>query len=378
MELVIGKKSLEQMTGLAQGVVPKRTTKPILMHILLEADSVKGLSISATDEELSFSGTVETQVVQPGSIAVSAKDLHDVVKRFPDKDIHLSVNPEESLLELKSGRIKFGLQTLPAEEFPGLPEINPENSYSFPVEKWSWLSDRTLFAVSQEETRYYLGGVYMECQESMLRGVATDGHRLALAELEAPEGFVLEEGRILPRKLLTELRKMIDKKEGDLQFGFQDKRVIFHHGLLTLSSLLVEGTFPDYRQVVPDNSSISCRVLRKDLFDGLQRISLMSPDKTGGVRFQSEGRQLVISSQQVGRGQGKEEVEIQEGGGEIEAGFNANYFIDAMKVLETEQVLLEFNDHLSPCVLKPFVDDSEDKEEGGQMHHLNVIMPMRL
>lgn len=377
MQLLIGRNSLLKLVSIAQSVVPKKSTKPILTHLMLEANA-KGLTISATDEELSFSGTTEAQIEIGGQTTVSAKDLYDVVRNFPAQPIELIYHADQGQLEIKSDRIEFRLHTLPSEEFPKWPELNPETSYQFPVDSLLEVVDRTIFAVSYEETRYYLGGVYFECEEGgNLRAVATDGHRLALAESVPPENFTLNPGQILPRKLLNELRKTLDPKQGEAYIGFQDKRVLFQHGNHTLVSMLVEGSFPDYRQVVPKSPNIQCRVGRTELLDALRRISLLSPDKTGGVRFQVTPSLLRISSQHSGRGEASQEVEIREGGGEVEVGFNANYFVDALQVIETSDVLLEFTNHLSPCLLRPYYE-VEEEDEKAKLPHLNVIMPMRL
>ncbi len=378
MRLLIGQPSLQKIIAIAQSVVPRRTTKPILTNLLLEADPERGLTVSATDDELSFVGSTEAQVEESGQIAVTAKDLYDVVRNLPEQPIELIGHSEDNQVELKCGSIDFHLQTMPAEEFPSLPQIQPESSYTYTASELLRLIDRTIFAVSQEETRYYLGGVFMECKENEpLRAVATDGHRLALAEGPAPIGFELSPGQILPRKLLGELRKVLEAKHGDVTFGFQDRRVIFKYGPQTLMSLLVEGSFPDYRQVVPKAPNITCRVQRVVLLDALRRISLLSPEKTGGVRFTLEDRKLTLSSQHTGRGKGKQEVEVREGGGELEVGFNARYFIDALQVIDTADVLLELTNHLSPCLLRPFHDDT-DEADSSPSTQINVVMPMRL
>lgn len=379
MRLLIGQASLLKVVAIAQGVVPRRTTKTILTNLLLQADPDKGLTITATDEELSFVGTTEAQVDQAGQIAVAAKDLFDVVRNLPEKTIELIEKTEENMVELRCGSIDFHLQTMPSDEFPTIPMIEPASSFSYSASELARLIDRTIFAVSQEETRYYLGGVFLECKAGeALRAVATDGHRLALAEAPPPVGgFVLSPGQILPRKLLGELRKVLEAKPGDVRFGFQDRRVMFQYGPQTLISMLVEGSFPDYRQVVPKSPNTTCRVGRVELLEALRRISLLSPEKTGGVRFALEDRRLVLSSQHTGRGKGKQEVEVREGGGNLEVGFNAKYFIDALQAMDTADVLLELTNHLSPCLLRPYHDD-RNEEGAPPSTQINVVMPMRL
>ncbi|MCB9641178.1 MAG: DNA polymerase III subunit beta [Myxococcales bacterium] len=381
MRLLIGCKPLLKVVQIAQSVVPKKTSRPILTHLRLKATAERGLEVTATDEELTFQAITEAQVEIPGEITVAARDIYEIVRNMPDEPLRLEVLEDKGQLELSTGdhRIEFQLHTLAASDFPDVEGISPEHTYAYKVEDLLQLVDRTVFAVSQDEARYYLGGVFLECHEGEnIRAVATDGHRLALAEGSPPEKFVLSPGKILPRKMLGELRKMLDTRQGEVRFGFQDKKVTFQHGPQTLTSLLVEGSFPDYRQVIPRSPSIVCRVARVELLEALRRISLLSPDKTGGVRVQITEDALQISSQHTGRGQAKEEVRLREGGGDIEIGFNASYFIDALNVIDTADVLLEFTNYLSPCLLKPYFDEASEQEKGKSHPHLNVIMPMRL
>jgi DNA polymerase-3 subunit beta len=345
----------------------------------LEADENRGLTVLATDEEMSFIGTTEAQIEQEGRIVVSARDFYDVVRNLPDQQpVDCKWQPEENQFAIRSGAIDFSLQTLPAEEYPDFPKINPEMNYVYSAADLLALIEKTLFAVSQEEARYYLGGVYFECQNGeALRAVATDGHRLALAEGPAPQGFTLSPGQILPRKLLGELRKIIESKQGDISFGFHDRRVVFQYGNQTLLSMLVEGSFPDYRQVVPRSIQVACRVERVELLEALKRISIISPDKSGGVRFTLEDRRLTLSSQHSGRGKGKQEVRVREGGGNLEVGFNARYFIDALQVIDTADVLLEMTNHLSPCIVRPHCEKN-DESNRANFSQINVVMPMRL
>jgi DNA polymerase-3 subunit beta len=385
MRFLIGQSSLQKLVTVAQGVVPRRSSKPILMHLLLEADRATGLTISATDEELAFVGKVEAQVERAGRVAVSARDLYDIVRNLPDQPVELRLpaaddddDDDDAALNIRCGAITYQLQTMPADEYPQCPQLHPAYSYDYAASELAALIDRTLFATSQEETRFYLGGVYLECNGGEpMRAVATDGHRLALAEAPAPAGFKLSPGQILPRKLLTELRKVLETKQGDVRFGFQDRRVLFSFGSYTLISLLVDGTFPDYRQIIPRSSSISLRIPRIELLDATKRISLLSPEKMGSVRFSLADRTLTLSSKHSGRGKGKQEVEVREGSGTLEAAFNAKYLVDALQVIDTADVLLELTSHLTPCLVRPYHEPVDDAPTPPPAQ-LNIVMPMRL
>jgi DNA polymerase-3 subunit beta len=383
MELVIERDALLKLTTLAQGVVPKKSTKPILNHMLMSADPEKGLTVTATDEQLSSQGAEDADVQEPGQACVSAQDLHSIVRNLPPGPVKLLHHSGQEQLEINSARINFKLHTLPADEFPEFQALNPDTIFRYPVKDLLTLVENTSYAVSQDESRYYLGGVYVECRsEEPLRAVSTDGHRLALSEAEPPEGFQLQPGQILPRKLLNELPKMLDDRKGTVEFGFEGSRVMFTNGRQTLNSLLIDGTFPDYRPVIPRKPKLSCRVGRVELLNALRRVSLLSPDKMGGVRIEVDDRLLKISSQHSGRGTGHQVVDILEGGGALEIGFNAVFFVDALNVINHADVWLEFTDKQNPCLLRPHIEPeteegAEEPEDNGHLF-LNVIMPMRL
>jgi DNA polymerase III subunit beta len=388
MEIQIAQKEFLKALYIAQGVVEKRPTRPILANLLLEAHPDKGLTLSATDLEISLSTTLEAEILQEGSTTVSARDLYDVVRKLPEQPLRLGTEEENTSVTIHCGRIFFRLHTLPAEEYPELPETEMQGQFNYRAEHFFSLIEHTLFAVATDESRYYLGGVFLELKPGEnLRTVATDGHRLALAEHTAPEDFLLPEGVILPRKVLSELRKALSdllkpsesREELQITIGFQNNHVVFRYGSTTLLSLLVEGNFPDYQQVLPASPSHHCRVRRTELLEALKRVSVISQEKSWGIRLALTPKTIVISSQNAGRGEGRQEVEVIEGGGEMEIGFNAHYLIDVLQILKTDEVLLDLTDTLSPCILRPYYDEGEAESKPPVPNRfVSVVMPMRI
>lgn len=381
MRVSVTKDRLLDPLSLAASVVPKKTSRPILLHVLLSVGD-DGLTVRATDEEQSVSyliETVEGAERRNGACAVAARDFRDIVAALKTGPISLALNEEKLEITQDEGRIRFELHTLSAMDFPDLP--------TWKEERWVRLEPSALvrqietvsYAVSQDEARYYLGGVYVEedvgTKGRLCRFVATDGHRLALSQIdEVPAGF--PDRKIIPARLIAGLKKFLSG-QNEVFVAAQDKRIAFRIEGATLESLFVEGSYPDYRQVIPRTPSITCRVNRQELLFALRRIVLLTPDKTGGCLFRLGGDGLQISSKHTGRGQAKEEIRLLEGGGEIEIGFDAKYWIDALGVLDTEQVELAFTNYLSPCVIRSVVKDETDTTQTLPVP-LAVVMPMRL
>lgn len=386
MDLLIQQETLLALVHAAAKVSPKTSPKPILTHLLLEATD--SLTVTATDQELTYVSSVPAQIEISGAVVVPAQDLLKVVQSFPKSvSVHLQhVSPDHAdamhRLELRSGPIYFSLNTLPAEEFPALPDMRPEELVSYTPDTLLRLLTHTSYAMSMEENRYYLGGVHLEqCDDgpvSVLRTTATDGHRLALSQAVARDPLPTEKGVILSRKLVVALQDALGRFSGALvSFGFQDslRRLTVRLGDTTLSGLLVDGSFPDYQQVIPKKTTIHCVAERVPLMEALRRISLMSPEKTGGVRWCLDHNELTLSSQHTSRGKGKQVLKV-EGDGELEVGYNAVYLVQALESLGTQQVRLSFTNHLSPCRIDPVCDETEDTPPMG--HVFGVVMPIRL
>jgi len=375
MELKIAVQELARALARSQGIVEKKSTMPILSHVLLEARKSGELAVSATDLDVSVSGVHPAEVVREGGVAVSARHLFDIVKALPEATVSLK-KAQNNYLEVKSGPADFRIVGLAAEDFPALPKFEKVPFVPVEPETLLGLIERTAFAVSSDETRYNLNGVFFEPVSGAVRLVATDGHRLSMADAPVEGDFKLKKGVILPKKGIFELRKLLgeamegpeDKPKGEL--GFAENSAIFRRPGVVLVMRLIEGAFPDYRQVIPKAGEKVVEVGRERLLQTLRRVSLLSSEKSNAVKLELAKGNLRLAAQNPDLGEAKEDVPVEYAGEGLKIGFNARYLIDVLGVLACEDVRLELADDLSPGVVKP-------KGEGAD-HFTAVIMPMRI
>lgn len=375
MELKIATQELARALARSQGIVEKKSTMPILSHVLLEAKKGDELHVSATDLDIAVSGEHKCEVLKEGGVAVSAKHLYEIVKSLPEVSVTLK-KAANNYLEVRSGQAEFRIVGLPAEDFPALPRFDKVPFVSVDSQILLGLIDRTAFAVSSDETRYNLNGVFFEPAEGCIRLVATDGHRLTLAESSISGDFRLKKGVILPKKGLSELRKLLseagesgeEKAQSDL--GFVESSAIFRRPGVVLVMRLIEGVFPDYRQVIPKAGDKVITLGRQRFLDTLKRVSLLSSDKAHAVKLELAQSSLRVLSQNPDLGEAKEEVPVDYQGEPLKIGFNARYLTDVLQVLITDDVTLEMADDLSPCIVRPAGDTAAA--------YTAVIMPMRV
>lgn len=376
MELKIDAAVLARALGRSQGIVEKKSTMPILSHVLIEARGAKTLHVSATDLDVSISSEHECEVMKEGALAVSAKHLYEIVRSLPDKTVSLK-KAHNNYLEIRSGPSEFRIVGLPSDDFPVLPRFEKVPFVSIDPASLLDQIDRTFFAVSSDETRYNLNGVFFEPAHGALRLVATDGHRLALCERAAPGDFALKRGVILPRKGLHELKKLLleatesgeEKPEGRL--GFVENAAIFGRPGVVLAMRLIEGMFPDYKQVIPKQGTTFVKVGRDALLATLRRVSLLSSDKAHAVKLEVEGNAMKVLSQNPDLGEAREEMTVEYNGSPLKIGFNARYLTDVLSVVKSDDVLLEMENDLSPGVVK----GADSEKDGG---FTAVVMPMRI
>jgi DNA polymerase III subunit beta len=373
MELKIGVQELSRALSRSLGIVEKKSTMPILSHVLLEAKKGDRLHVSATDLDVSVSGEHPCEVLKEGAVAVGAKYLHDIVRSLPEATATLR-KAQNNYLEVKSGSAEFRIVGLPAEDFPALPRF--EKLALLPVEPSVILDmiEKTQFAVSTDETRYNLNGVYFEPAQGEMRMVATDGHRLSLSVKPFDGDFGLKKGVILPKKGLAELRKLLGEaleggeEKPQAKLGFVENSAIFQRPGVVLVMRLIEGAFPDYRQVIPKAGDKTLTLGRARFLDTLRRVSLLSSDKAHAVKLELGKGTLRVLSQNPDLGEAKEELPVTYEGEALRIGFNARYLTDVLQVLAAADVLLELADDLSPGVLRP----------EGEQGYTAVIMPMRI
>jgi DNA polymerase-3 subunit beta len=376
MELKIATSELSKALGRSQGIVEKKSTMPILSHVLLEAKKAQ-LVVSATDLDLAVSSDHEQgcEILKEGSLAVSARHLYDIVRALPEQQVTLK-KAHNNYLEVKSGPSEFRIVGLPAEDFPALPRFEKVPFADVDPGQLLDMIERTFFAVSTDETRYNLNGVYFEPSAEALRLVATDGHRLSLVESKMGATFGLKRGVILPKKGLHELRKLLaeaaeaGEDKGETKLGFVENSAIVRRPGVILSMRLIEGLFPDYRQVIPKAGEKIVKLGRARLLETLRRISLLSTDKAHAVKLELAKGTLRVLSQNPDLGEAKEEVPIEYEGEPLKIGFNARYLIDVLGILKSADVLLELADDLSPGVLR----GADDADQG----YTAVVMPMRI
>lgn len=381
MELRISVAELSRVVSLAQGVVQRKNTMPVLSHVLLDAGTDGAgngrLQLTATDLDVGIKASRPCEVSSPGAVTIPARALADMVRVLPGPDVVLKRLPNQHV-EVKSGRTKARLMALSADEFPSLPSYEAASFVSIDQTLLVNMVDKTLYAASQDETRYNLNGVYFEppsSPEGPLTMVATDGHRLVRVErtFAGAADFKLRGPVILPRKGLSELKRVLEGS-GDadgpqmVELGFHDNHAVVRKGSTVLGMRLVEGQFPDYKQVIPKLADKIVRVAQKDLVDSLKRVSVLAQDKMQPVKLVLSKDQLVVSCTNPETGEISDDVPVEYAGATIEVAFNARYLVEALASLDDKNVLLKVTDNLSPGLLVG-VDEPR---------HLCVVMPMRL
>ncbi len=357
---------LEFLNELApmQGIVERRTTIPVLSHLLLRAADER-LSVAATDLEVSLTSWCRAEVKEEGAIAIQAKKLLEIIRASAGDEVTLRID-QEGVLTISVGRSLFKIRGLPAEDFPTLPNIEDEKPVRIPFPTFRVMISKIFFAISSEDSRFQLSGALMKLEEDVLALVATDGHRLALVEAGI-EGLGESEGALVPRKALQELLRV----EGeDLSFRKSEHHLSFAVGRRQLICRILEGTFPDYERVISKDNDKHVLMDRKALADVIHRVSLLTGDRARAIKMELESGQMVFSAANPDLGEAREEVPCEYEGDTISLGVNPDYFGQFLSATETERVRLELKDENSQCVAYPV--DGVDKR------YVCVIMPIRL
>ncbi|MFL5434313.1 MAG: DNA polymerase III subunit beta [Myxococcales bacterium] len=377
MELQIGIDEFSRALYRAQGSVEKKSTMPLLASVLLEATDADGqgrLRVSAFDLEIGVTGTHPAEVMKAGSVALKHKELYDIIRALPEKTAVLR-REANNRVRITSGTAEFNIVGQPAEDYPPFPRA--EKVSLVPVDPGQLLEmiEKTQFAISADETRHNLNGVYFETAQGNIRMVATDGHRLALIERPAPGNFNLKKGVIVPRKGLLELKRLLEEDhEGPCELGFTETSGVFQRGDVQMVMRLIDGIFPDYMQVIPKEADRTLTVDRPRLLDTLRRMSILSSDRTtNAVKFELGKDTLKVTSQNPDLGDAKEEIPVTYAGTALQIGFNARYLMDVLTVVDSAQMDVELCDELSPGVLKP-----TGQAAGVASRYTAVIMPMRI
>lgn len=370
MEFKIERNSFAESLGWIQTVVEKKSTMPILSHALLEAEGSR-LTLSTTDLEVAAYDQIRAEVTKPGKIAVPARQLYDIVKELPDSVIHLK-KLENNWIQIKCAKSQYKLVGLDGNEFPKKLEANNGAEIQLDVKTVLEMLDKTAFAVSADEARYNLNGIFWETLteggKNTLRMVATDGHRLSIVDRALEKKATLSKGVIVPKKGVGELRRLLNDQEENFRMVLDEKHVRVDFGNKTLVMRLIDGQFPQYNQVIPKKLGKVATLDKNSLTQALRRISVVTNNRTRGVKFSISPGNMEISTHNADLGEAKEELAAQYKGPAFEIGFNAQYFLDALSVIEDESVVFQLGDEVSPCLIQ----SEKDK------NFTHVIMPMRL
>lgn len=371
MKVTIERSTFLKALGHVQSVVERRNTIPILSNVLMQAEG-GALALTATDLDIEISEHTPADVETPGAITASALTLYEIVRRLPDgAQVHLDTEGEGGQLKLFAGKSEFNLAVLPDQDFPTLTADQGGVQFTMPAQDLKRLIDKTRFAMSQEETRYYLNGVYFHAvtgDENSLRGVATDGHRLARFDTSLPDGAADIPGVIIPRKAVTELRRLLDDADESVEVTVSEAKIRFVFNEVTLTSKLIDGTFPDYARVIPQGNDKKMKLDNADFAKAVDRVSTVSADKTKSVKLVLAADKMRLIVNNPDTGSALEELGVDYGADEMEIGFNAKYLLDVAMQIDGKSAVFHFSDPSSPTI----ITDEEDTSA------LYVLMPLRV
>jgi DNA polymerase-3 subunit beta len=372
MRLTIERSALLKALNHVQSVVERRNTIPILSNVLISAqdDSVR---LTATDLDIEISEAAPAKVERPGATSVAAHMLYEFVRRLPDgAQVKFDLAGEDPRLIIWAGSARLKLAVLPPSDFPLMPVDALATRFSVEPNDLIRLIDKTRFAISTEETRYYLNGIYLHTVAngagSVLRGVATDGHRLALADSPAPEGAAGMPGVIVPRKTIQELRRLLDDAAGDVEVAVSEQKIRFAVGDAVLTSKLIDGSFPPYDRVIPKSNAKILKVENKAFAAAVDRVATISAERSRSVRMALDGDKLTLTVNNPDAGLATEDLQAEYDSDPLEIGFNARFLLDVANQIEGDEAQFEFNDSGSPTLVR----------DGADEHALYVLMPLRV
>lgn len=372
MKVIAERAALLKSLSHVQSVVERRNTIPILSNLLLRAEEGR-LSMTATDLDIEAVESLDAKVEEAGSITISAQTLYEIVRKLPDgAEVSLNLNTEDGRISVSAGRSRFALATLPAEDFPVMPSSDYSQQFEMTAGDLRKLFEKTRFAISTEETRYYLNGVYLhvngEGDAARLRAVATDGHRLARIDMPLPVGAAEAPGVIVPRKTVNELVKMLDDDDAVAQVSVSETKIRIACGRIVLTSKVIDGQFPDYTRVIPSNNDKRLEADAAQFARAVDRVATVSSEKSRAVKLTLEEDKLTLSVNAPDSGTADEEMLVAYANDPITIGFNAKYLLEIAGQIERENAVFEFSDPGSPTLVR----------EGGDDTAIYVVMPMRV
>ena len=372
MKLTIERAALLKALNHVQSVVERRNTIPILSNVKLEGREGQ-VTLNATDMDLDIVEGVAAEVTRSGATTAPAHTLYEIIRKLPEgSQVEIEQGGDDGQLTLRSGRSKFVMAALPVDDFPLMSGGELPHSFLLAAEELKALIDRTRFAISNEETRYYLNGIYLHAATSggvqVLRAVATDGHRLARVEVPLPEGATGMPGVIVPRKTVAELRKLLDETTQQVTVSLSETKIRFAFDNAVVTSKLIDGTFPDYERVIPADNDKVLEVDCRALAQAVDRVSAISTEKSRAIKLSVEKGGLTLSASSLENGSAVEELEAAYDSGPIEIGFNSRYLMEILAQIEGDAARFSMADSGSPTVVREVADDSA----------VYVLMPMRV
>ena len=375
MEIKANSSDLLKALNHIHGIVEVRHTLPILSNIVILAENNE-LSLSSTNLDIFCSDKINAEIVTSGEISVPAITFFEIVKRLPSgSDVILSMADEDTELVLKCGRSKFNLSTLKTEDFPILSDKDLSTNFVISADELSRMIDKTKFAISNEETRYYLNGIFFHKAESnsikFLRAVATDGHRLAQYDIPLPQGADEITGIIIPKKTVFELRKVLDDADGDVSVSLNENKIKFSFNNLKIISKVIDGTFPDYTKVIPQNNDKKFKTNNSELKNAIDRVSAVAINeetKSKAIKLTIENNKLNLSVESQSKGSAKEEIDISYNNEKVDIGFNSRYLLDICNEVDGDEIDVNLLDSISPAIILDKTDENL----------FFVLMPMRI
>jgi DNA polymerase III subunit beta len=370
MKATIERATLLKALGHVQSVVERRNTIPILSNVLIEANADGSIRLMATDLDLQINESVEAQVETAGATTVSAHTLFDIARKLPEGS-QVSLAAADGKMQVNAGRARFNLQTLPRDDFPVIAEGELPTKFELPATTLKEIIDKTRFAISTEETRYYLNGIFWHVTDDaqpVLKAAATDGHRLARMTVARPDGAAGMPDIIIPRKCIGELRKLLDEIEGSVEISLSASKIRFGLGTAVLTSKLIDGTFPDYSRVIPTGNDKILRIDPHSFMEGVDRVATIASEKTRAVKMALETDKITLSVTSPENGTAAEEVPGDYKSEGFEIGFNARYLMDILAQVSGDTVEVHLADAAAPTLIR----------ENDKASALYVLMPMRV
>jgi DNA polymerase-3 subunit beta len=372
MKVTVERAELLKSLSHMHRVVERRNTIPILANVLVRAEK-STLHLKATDLDLEVIERIAAEVSPGGATTVPAHMFYEIARKLPEgSQVVLEATGDRAVLSIRAGRSRFTLQTLPESDFPDLAAGDMSHKFKLAAAELKRLIDKTQFAISTEETRYYLNGIYLHPvgsgKTAKLRAVATDGHRLAQFELVLPAGAAGMPGIIIPRKTVGEVQRLIEDSEAEVGIELSQAKIRFTIGDVVLTSKLIDGTFPDYARVIPLGNDKELTVDKKDFEAAVDRVSTVSSERGRAVKLSLTGGRLMLSVTNPDSGSATEELEVEYASDPVDIGFNSRYLLDIAAQLDGEVALLKFADPGSPTLI-------QDKDAKGALY---VLMPMRV